>query len=145
VTRIYFPNSEVYGASDHDKPSTNVRLFSRAGGLPLTAPALLDTGSETTVLSTIWAPQIGIADVTVGSQGVERFIEASKPPTDPGDPGYIHLVEVEWLGIRRSIPVAFVPAWSDEMENLLGMRGFFAGLIVAFNHDDRLVYATQTT
>ena len=59
-----------------------------------------------------------------------------------GDLGYVHPIALEWLGYRLTVPIAFVPSWAEDIDNLLGMKGFFDQLLVGFHHRERLVYVS---
>ena len=42
-------------------------------------------------------------------------------------------------------PVGFVPDWPDDIDNLLGMKGFFDQLIFGLDHSSRRLYFTALT
>lgn len=53
-------------------------------------------------------------------------------------PAWIHPVEIEFFGRPLTIEAAFCPAW--DMKNLLGMRGFFDQVVIAFDHAEQRLY-----
>jgi hypothetical protein len=66
------------------------------------------------------------ADVEIGK--VNREVERA----------YIHEFEIDFLGRRMTTPAAICPEW--DTQNLLGIRGFFDQMVVAFDHAERRVY-----
>jgi hypothetical protein len=54
----------------------------------------------------------------------------------------LHSLQVELFGQRLTIPVAFSEAWPEGTQNLLGMRGFFEQMLIAFNHSQRQLFYT---
>lgn len=101
---------------------------------PFAVGALLDTGSWITVFDHALAPLLGISDVTTGQPG--SFTAANGQE----DEGYIHPLELEFVGRRFTVPVGFIPAWPTGRPNILGMRGFFEQLQIAFVHGNRRFY-----
>ena len=141
TTRISFADQYYYnGAADDHRPFVVVRLFP-AGGPPLTVNALLDTGAEWSVFSKALAPDLGIPDVT---QNALRSIPLQTADNSPERFGFVHEVELEWLGYRLPVPIVFVREWPDDIDNLIGMRGLFEELIVAVHHRQRTVYVTRS-
>lgn len=138
--RINFAEQYYYdGADDDHRPLVVVRLFP-PNAPPLTINALLDTGAEWSVFSKALAPDLGIPDVT---QGALRTVPLQTADNTPERLGFVHEIELEWLGNRLTVPIAFVREWPDDIDNLIGMQGFFEELVVGFHHQQRMVYVTR--
>src|SRR5690606_6993134 len=90
-----------------------VRVFG-PGGLPFTLPALLDTGSAFSVFDKAVAELIGIQRIEAG----ERRIVQAADEVDAGTDAFLHQVRMEFLGLPLLVPVAFVPAWPEGIDNL---------------------------
>ena len=101
--------------------------------VPTSLRLLLDTGAAVTVLDRSLAKHLNIPKIT-GSKDTVDLILADKSRVK----GYVHSVRVEFLGKPMMIDAAFVP--SKEMESLIGMRGFFDKMQVAFDHAARKAY-----
>lgn len=110
----------------------------RVENLPYLIDAILDTGAGVSCFDRRLLPHLGIADVRTG-----RPIEMRAADNNLCW-GYLHTVRVEFLGRALAIPVAFCPDWPEGTPNLLGMRGFFEQMLVAFDHQNRTVHYTVT-
>lgn len=137
MTKITFSQKYYYdGADDDHRPVVVVRLFPTAGP-PLTVNAILDTGAECSVFSKGLASHLGITDIT---DGAIRTVRLQTADNSPERHGFVHEIDVEWLGYRFPAPIAFVREWPDDIDNLIGMQGFFDELLIAFHHQQRTVY-----
>jgi hypothetical protein len=94
-----------------------VRLFS-IGNLPITLPALLDTGASFSVFDKAVAGLLGIPDIESGEQ---RLVSpANEALGSASGYAYLHPVEIEFLSQNESA-IGFVPGWDEGIDNLLGM------------------------
>ena len=103
---------------------------------PLTVIALLDTGAATSCFDRALCPVLGISDIGQGQPIPIRLANNDQRT------GYVHQVEIEFLGHRMTIPVVFSPDFPEGTDNLLGMEGFFDQVTVAFQHRNRKIFAT---
>ncbi len=55
---------------------------------------------------------------------------------------YIHDLNIEFFGCPMTVPVGFVPDWPEDIDNLLGMKGFFDKLLFGLDHRMRYFYFT---
>ncbi len=99
---------------------------------PLWVDVGIDSGAEVTVLNRSLVRILGIGDVASG-EPVELIV-ANKESR----PAWIHPVEIEFIGRQLTVAAAFCPDW--DMKNLLGMRGFFDQLVIAFDHRRHSLY-----
>jgi predicted aspartyl protease len=119
------------GPDDHSA-EVQIRIIP-PGGVPMVITGILDTGAALSMFDKSLVPFFGIQDLTTGN---EIEITAANNQTEKA---YVHELEIEFLGKRLTVPVGFCPNWPDGTPNLLGMKGFFEQLHVAFKHNDRLV------
>ena len=127
---IGFPHEISYPSAVHN---VWVNLRFPQARTPTVIKALLDTGSGITVLNRKHAKHLRVPDITSSSEVIELVL------ADGGRAqGYIHKMPVEFLGRQLSIDVAFVPAM--DTADLIGMRGFFDQMTVAFDHAQRKAY-----
>jgi predicted aspartyl protease len=108
----------------------------RVENLPYLIDAILDTGAAVSMFNPALLPDLGITDVT---RGTEIYLTAAD-----GQQGkaYLHSLQIEILGRRLSIDAAFCPDWQQGKKNLLGMRSFFEQILIAFEHQKRKFYYT---
>ena len=92
---------------------------------------VLDSGAEISLLNRQFIEPLNLS-VTNG-QPIELMVAN-------GDvaPAWIHAVEIDFLGRRLTIQAAICADW--DTPNLLGMRGFFDQMVVAFDHAGRKLY-----
>lgn len=109
--------------------------FHPPSGLSFSVAAFLDTGAWTSVFNCSIASRLGIPDISTGDP-----IDFRLPNGDQVQ-GYAHPVDLEFLGHRLTVPIAFCPSFPTNSPSLLGMRGFFEQIRVAFEHGTRKVYA----
>ena len=128
---LQFEEEHVYGPQH--VAAVPVTFHPNSGSF--TISAFLDTGAWTSVFNRSIAPRLGISDITTG-EPVELQL-----PNGSVAVGYAHLVPIEFLGHRLTVPIAFCPDFPTNSPNLLGMRGFFEQLRIAFEHGSRKVYA----
>ena len=100
--------------------------------IPIRVDMVVDSGAEVTVLNRDFLPVLGIANVRSG-EPIELMV-ANKDTR----PAWIHPVGLEFLGRPMIVDAAFCPDW--DMKNLLGMRGFFDKLVIAFDHRHQSLY-----
>jgi hypothetical protein len=100
-----------------------------ATGANFELPVVLDTGAAISKFDHALASRLGIANIT----NTPRTFQA-RAVDEQIATGYVHDVTLIFLGNRMTIPVAFCPAWPTGGENLLGMEGFFAQGLFAFDH-----------
>ena len=93
---------------------------------------LLDTGASFSTLHHDLLPALGIENVESGTPGTIFVANGGIERC------WIHAVEIELLGRRMAIQVAFCPAW--DMRNLLGMRGVMNQVTFAVDHAKRRLY-----
>jgi len=108
-----------------------ITLPVRLENLPYLIEALLDTGAAVSLFDSALLPDLGISDITAGQR-----VELRAANNEKGI-GYVHSLQIEILGRRLMIPVAFSEDWPQGTRNLLGMRGFFEQVLVAFEHRER--------
>jgi hypothetical protein len=108
----------------------------RVENLPYLIDAILDTGASVSTFDRALLPDLHISDVRTG---IEIDLMAAN---NQRGKGYLHPLQIEILGNRLSVPVAFSPDWPEGTKNLLGMRGFFEQALVAFEHQRRRLYYT---
>jgi hypothetical protein len=97
--------------------------------MPITLPALLDTGASFSVFDKAVASLLGIRDISPGTSvsSVQQMRRSEMLPRY----AYLHPIEIEFLGHRMRIPIGFVPSWDEGIDNLLGMHGFFEQMQVS--------------
>jgi hypothetical protein len=100
---------------------------------PTVINALLDTGAAITILNRKYAKHLNIPKITGSKNAIPLTFATGQVVT-----GYIHPVRIEFLGRSMTIDVAFVP--TEDTADLIGMRGFFDQMQVAFDHAVRKVY-----
>jgi predicted aspartyl protease len=125
---LRFANEHPY--TGH-KALVSVRLI--GAPVPMRLNMVIDSGAEVTVMHRELLAVLGIDDVTTGI--AIQLMVANKE----SQPAWIHRVEIECFGRRMTIDAAFCPAW--DMKNLLGMRGFFDQVVIAFDHAEQRLYA----
>jgi hypothetical protein len=108
----------------------------RVENLPYLVEAILDTGAAVSLFDRALLPDLGITDVT---KGTEITLRAANDQTAKG---YLHTLQIEIFSRRLLIPAAFSPFWPEGTKNLLGMRGFFEQALVAFEHQRRTIHYT---
>jgi predicted aspartyl protease len=108
---------------DGDKVLASVRLL--GARIPTRVEMVLDTGAEISLLNRDFISHLRLS-IQEG-EPIELMV-ANKAVTR----AYIHSIDVEFLGRRLTIPAAICPDW--DTQNLLGMRGFFDQMVVAFDH-----------
>ena len=91
----------------------------------------LDTGAEVSVLN---RDLVGPLGLTIEDGDSITVMVANGEVAQ----AWIHPIDIEFLGRRLTIPVAICPEW--DTQNLLGMRGFFDQMIVAFDHANRTIH-----
>ncbi len=79
---------------------------------------------------------LGIGDITTGDR-IELAVA-----TGEAHIAYVHRLEVDILGQRLGIPVAFCPGWPSGTQNLLGMRGFLDQLLVGLDHAAKTLFVS---
>jgi predicted aspartyl protease len=124
---IPFETEHLYAGH---KALGSVRLIEAR--IPLRVDMVVDSGAEITVLNRGFVSVLGIADVHSG-EPIELIVA-----NNDSRPAWIHPVKIEVLGRTLTIEAAFCPEW--DMKNLLGMRGFFDQLVIAFDHEWRQLY-----
>jgi predicted aspartyl protease len=129
-----FPHEIRYPAGDQN---AYVNLRFPDAKVPFSLRLLLDTGAGVTVLDRKLAKHLNVPKITSSRETVD-FTLADKSSVR----GYIHPIRVEFLGKPLTIDVAFVP--TKEMSSLIGMRGFFDKMQVAFDHAARRVHVAFT-
>lgn len=135
---LSFTDRLLYSPGEHSV-WTAVQITPPAGA-QFEIEALLDTGASISHFDKSLLPQLGIADVTVGSPTLVRSVSQKGKP----DTGYIHDIEVTILGHKLTLPVVFCPAWPEGATSVLGMEGFFDHWRFAFDHENRRVYYVAT-
>jgi len=110
-----------------------VRILTPSGA-PYMIQAVLDTGAWHSVFSHVHAQSLGISDITSGTPIPLVAADGVRAR------GYAHPVTIEFLGRRMTVPIGFCPDWPADMPNLLGMRGFFDKILVAFEHQREKMY-----
>jgi hypothetical protein len=105
-----------------------------SSGPTFTVQAVLDTGAAISYFDRALLPPLGITDVTAG-RPIDLRAASGERST-----GYVHSVNIEFVGHPMTIPVAFCPDWPEGTDNLLGMEGFFEQLRAAFEHRARRFY-----
>ena len=113
-----------------------VSLPIRVENLPYLVEAVLDTGASVSVFDRALLPDLGISDVTTGTE-----IQVAVANGQRGR-AYLHSLQIDILGHRLTVQAGFCPDWPEGTRNLLGMRGFFEQSLVAFDHQDRKIYYT---
>ena len=108
----------------------------RVENLPYWVPAILDTGASVTYLDNALLPHLHIADVRAGPS-----IPVTVANGEQGT-AFLHSLRIEVFNRQLSIQAAFCPDWPPGTKNLLGMRGFFEQILVAFDHGIRRLYYT---
>ncbi len=124
---IRFASEQRYAGN---KALVAVRLT--GARVPIRVDMVVDSGAEVTVLNRDFIPVLGISSVTSG-EPIELMV-ANKDAR----PAWIHPVAIEFFGRPMTVDAAFCPDW--DMKNLLGMRGFFDQLVIAFDHRHQRLY-----
>ncbi|MDP9236741.1 MAG: hypothetical protein M3P30_04985 [Chloroflexota bacterium] len=127
MTTLEFTNELVYSGR---KARVAVRLSTASP--PIRIDMVLDSGAEVSVINRDFAAPLGISDVTTG-EAIELIVA-----NQDSRPAWIHQIPIEVMGRSMMIEAAFCPDW--DMANLLGLRGFFDQLVVAFDHANRRLY-----
>jgi len=119
------------GPDDHS-PEVQIRIFPKGiGSVPVAITAVLDSGASVSMFDKSLLGLFGIADIATGQKGEVRT--ANNEIAD----AFVHNLDIEFLGRQMTIPVMFSPVWPDGTPNLLGMKGFFEQLLIAFKHQER--------
>lgn len=124
--QILFDDRYVYAG---DSVTVQIGL-TPVTGVPFLINATLDTGAVITAFDISLVRRLGIADVAAGAPTTVRL------PNNQLVPAYIHDVTIEIFGHEMTIPVVFCPSFPPGTDNLLGMRGFFEQIRVAFLHGE---------
>lgn len=127
-----FTHEHIYAASQQSA-LVPIRLRPPAG-VPFVVNGLLDSGATVSSFDRALLRPLGITDLTTGTP--TKLTAANGDTKD----GYIHEITIEFLGRGMSVPVAFCAAWPEGTTNLLGMRGFFDQMVIAFEHMQRRVH-----
>ncbi len=127
---IGFPHEMGYPSSAHN---VYARVRFPDARTPTVINALLDTGAAITVLNRKYAKHLNIPKITGSKDSIPLTLATGKTVL-----GYVHPVRIEFLGKPMLIDAAFVP--TEDTQDLLGMRGFFDQMQVAFDHARRKVY-----
>ncbi len=93
---------------------------------------VLDTGAEISLLNRQF---IAPLDLTVTDGEAITLIVANGDVAQ----AWIHSVTVDVFDRRLVVPMAICPEW--DTQNLLGMRGFFDQMVVAFDHANRTIHS----
>ena len=128
MTTLIFDNEFDYG----NRHTISVPV--RVENLPYLVDAIIDTGAAVSSFDRALLPDLGISDITTGTE-----IELRAANNSAGV-GYLHSLQVEVLGRQLTIPVAFSSDWPEGTRNLLGMRGFFELMAVAVEHRSRRMH-----
>lgn len=123
---ITFADDLIYAVED-GVATVKIRIHP-VSGQPYEVDAVLDTGASVSRLSPSLIPDFGIPDVTSGLP--VRVTAASNERTM----AYIHRVPIEFDGRMIDIDAAFVPAWGNDVKNLLGLKGFLSRMQAGFEH-----------
>ncbi len=116
------------------RPSLTIEVVPSTGST-IELPVILDTGASISKFDHAQAARMGVPDI----MNTPRIIHPRTASNQLGT-GYVHDVEIIFLGRTLTIPIAFVPSWPVGGHNLLGMEGFFEHAIFAFDHVKRTVY-----
>ena len=127
---IGFPKALQYSIREEN---VWVQLRFPAARVPLVVRALLDTGAAVTILNRKYARHLHIEKITGSTDTLDL-----KLPDGRSVRAYVHRVPVEFLGQPFEVDVAFVP--TSDTADVIGMRGFFDRMIVAFDHAHRTTY-----
>ena len=129
---IEFP--QEFGYPGEARPSLTIEVVPPSGST-YEVPVILDTGAAISKFDHARAARMGVTDV----RDTQRIIQPRTASNQVGV-GYVHDVEIVFLGRTLTIPITFCPDWPAGGDNLLGMEGFFEHAIFAFDHVKRLVY-----
>lgn len=135
MTSLEFLHERRYGGDD--EIDVVLRIF--VGDLPVSVNAILDTGAMNSIFAIWWAPHLGVTDVKSGRPFPVKTADNRESTA------YLHDLDVEFFGQRMTVPVGFVPDWTDATDNLLGMNGFFDQLLFGLDHQHRRFYFTVAT
>jgi predicted aspartyl protease len=100
---------------------------------PFEQLAVLDTGAAVSRFDRSILSRAGITDITTGEPMKAYMADNTEYQC------YVHPIEIEFMGHVMTIPAAFCDDW-DNVNNLLGMRGFFEQMLAAFDHARRKFY-----
>lgn len=100
---------------------------------PLSLRLLLDTGSAITILNRGLASVLNISEITETKEFIDLTLADLRTVR-----AYVHPVRVEFLGRQLTIDAAFVE--SHDTASVIGMRGFFDQMQIAFDHASRRVH-----
>jgi predicted aspartyl protease len=126
MSTLTFPDEHRY---DGHKVLVWIQVLGRS--IELKLEVVLDTGAAISVLN---RDLVRVLNLNVESGEAIDLMVANKQATR----AYVHLIDIEFLGRRLTIPAAICPDW--DTQNLLGMRGFFDQMIVAFDHANRTIH-----
>lgn len=132
TTTITFP--QEFGYPGESRPSLTIEVVPPTGST-IELPVILDTGASVSKFDHAQAARMGVTDIRNSS----RIIRPRTASNQIGV-GYVHDVEIVFLGRTLTIPIAFCPDWPAGGDNLLGMMGFFEHAVFAFDHAKRMVY-----
>lgn len=127
--------TQEFGYPSERRPSLTIEVIPPTGGR-YEVPVILDTGAAISMFDHARAARMGIPNVT---QGYTKRFNAFTASNEQSV-GYLHDVEIVFLGRTVTIPIAFCPDWPQGTNNLLGMEGFFEQGIFGFDHVRRMVY-----
>jgi len=131
MIQLHFAHQHIYSSADH---TVNVPIRIRPSGTPPFAErAILDTGAAISRFDKSILARLGISDM---KSGVPKKVYVAD---NTEYQGYIHEVDIEFLGRPMRIPAVFCDDW-DRVNNLLGMEGFFQQMLAAFDHARRRFY-----
>ena len=131
MIQLPFAHQHTYSSADH---TVNVPIRIRPNGAaPFTERAILDTGAAISRFDKSILTRLGISDI---ASGVPKKVYVAD---NTEYQGYIHEIEIEFLGRPMRIPAVFCDDW-DRVNNLLGMEGFFQQMLAAFDHARRRFY-----
>jgi len=132
---VNLPFDDEWNYGDTHTVSLPVRLQN----LNYFVEATIDTGAAVSYFDSALLPDLGISDVTTGTQIALTAANGERST------GHLHALQIEILGHRLIVSAAFCPDWPQGTKNLLGMRDFFEQIRIAFEHRDRKFYYTIPT
>jgi hypothetical protein len=127
---IGFTHDLQYPTGDHN---AYVSLRFPGARTPTVIRAMLDTGAAVSVINRQFARHLNVSNITDTTDTMTLTLADGRPVL-----AYVHRLPAEFLGRPLMIDVAFVP--TIDTADLIGMRGFFDQMIVAFDHSRRTVH-----
>jgi hypothetical protein len=129
--QLLFAHLRPYSSAGH---TVNFPIRIRpSGAKPFAERAILDTGAGISRFDKSILAKLGVTDITSGKPMKLRMADNKEYD------GYVHQVDIEFLGRALRIPAVFCAEW-DAVDNLLGMEGFFQQMLAAFDHARRHFY-----